>query len=229
MLTEACVRVLRAVCYLFFFAALLTGCGPSSTDVANSTKASLQQYLDSSSDLKSLHLTVREVTAIKVGKNRYEGMATISSKSAQHDISMKITADGQNTIWSAEPGAFAPFLLEPKPTTDSLPPSRNYSNSNNADPLNESPESWAIKAIQETYTFVINQPEELQHGSWTASELPRSEYPPVHGNWDFFVVHYSIPERGLDCQWQLGFPVSEWKAYSPKPLDGCALTLFKVR
>jgi hypothetical protein len=146
------VRSFRVASCLFFIATLLTGCGPSSTDVGKSTKASLQQYLDTNSDLKTFHLTVTEVTAIKVGENSYEGMAIVSSPSAQHNIQLKIIADGHNTIWSAEPSAFAPFLLDAKLAADSPAPSQNHGNTD-MDLLNESPGSWAVKAIQETYKF----------------------------------------------------------------------------
>lgn len=222
------MKTLRIPWCLIVATVILAGCGPSSKQVASSAKASLQEYLDSSQDLKSLHLTVTDVTAIKVGENTYDGLASIRSPRGEHDVSLKITADGQNTIWSAEPGAFAPFLLEPNAAGAQDAPAA--SDIGGPEPPHQSPASWAIEAVQDTYAFGADQPDEVRHGSWTASQIPRDQCSLIQGdNLDCFIVHYSVPERGLDCQWELDFPASEWRAYTPRPTEGCALAVFQVK
>ncbi len=222
------MELLRTARWMILPLAFLTGCQRSSEDVAKSAKDSLQQYVESDPDLKSLHLTVVDVTAVRVGENTYEGLATVSSATSQHDISLKIWADHQNTMWQADPGAFSAFILEPKtaPTDASPPPDPSAD-----DPgISSAPLSpWAIKGIQESYAFRNDAPDEVRHGSWTASDVPHLGFPPMQG-WDYLIVHYSVPERDIDCQWQVGFSASEQQKSAPKPalehVNDCVLQMF---
>lgn len=209
---------------------LLAGCQRSNEDVTKSAKASLQQYLESDPNLKSLHLSVVDLTVVKVGENTYQGLATVSSNTSQRDIPLKIWADRQNTMWQADPGAFSAFMLEPKPAPDDAAPAPEPSPDDPSisnDPLS----SWAIKGIQETYAFRNDAPDEVRHGSWTASDVPHLGFPPAQG-WDYLIVHYSVPERDIDCQWQVGFSAPEQRERAPKPalehVNDCVLQMFSA-
>ena len=227
---DARMKFLRVIRWMILPLMLLTGCQRSSEDVAKSAKASLQQYLESDRDLKSLHLSVVDLTLVKVGENTYQGLATVSSATSQHEVPLKIWADKQNTMWQADPGAFSAFMLEPKPALDDAAPPPEPS-SDDPGISDDSLSSWAIKGIQESYAFRNDAPDDARHGSWTASDLSPASFPSLPG-WDYFIVHYSVPERDIDCQWQVGFPASARKENAPSPslehVNDCVLQMFSA-
>jgi hypothetical protein len=90
----------------------------SPTEVAsNSVKSSMQDKLDSDTDLAQFELTVVDVVLVNKSDNEYKGIAKIrTARGGTHDVSIDVTADGDNVIWEAAPGAFLFALQEPPPT-----------------------------------------------------------------------------------------------------------------
>lgn len=96
----------------------------SKTDeAAAGVKSSMQQKLDTDADLSKLKLTVTDVTLVNKAGNEYKGIATIRTKTGStHDVPIDVTADGDNLIWDAGPGAFL-FALRDGPAPKVAAPS----------------------------------------------------------------------------------------------------------
>lgn len=86
--------------------ALLVACGLSTEQIGANVKVSMQEKFDSDAQFKEWGLSVTNVTAVKQGENRYQGLATVIHKGETHEIPVEITADGTNVIWQVQPGAF---------------------------------------------------------------------------------------------------------------------------
>jgi hypothetical protein len=56
----------------------------------------MQEKFKSDPEFAKLNLTVTSVAVVKQGENRFEGLAQIQYKGTSHDVSVGITADGQN-------------------------------------------------------------------------------------------------------------------------------------
>lgn len=68
-------------------------------------KASMQNKLNTDSDLKQLGLRVVDVTLAHKGGNEYKGIAHVRTKDGVvHDVPVEVTSDAQNTLWEAPPG-----------------------------------------------------------------------------------------------------------------------------
>jgi hypothetical protein len=97
---------------VFISLSFISGCGPSTNEIGTQIAASMQNKFNSDTQLRDLHLTVQSVTVVHSSGNLYQGIARISSRRISHDIPVKITADGQNTMWETEPGALLTFLAD---------------------------------------------------------------------------------------------------------------------
>lgn len=74
-------------------------------------RLSMQQYFDDPSNSRGASFDVVTVHLIKVSDNKYEGMATMSANGgAQRDISVHVTADERNMMWSTDPGGLLPLF-----------------------------------------------------------------------------------------------------------------------
>lgn len=100
----------------------------SPTDAAASAvKASMQHKFDSDPDLSGYGLKVIDVVLVNKSGNEYKGIATVKTRDGdKHDVSIDVTADQNDTIWEAAPGAFK-FLLSnetpsPPPPPKAAPP-----------------------------------------------------------------------------------------------------------
>ena len=73
----------------------------------------MQQTFDTDSRFTPYHLVVEKVDVLKQNGNQYQGMATVrGSKGIDHEVSIDITAEGDNVLWHSEPGAFVWMVLE---------------------------------------------------------------------------------------------------------------------
>jgi len=91
---------------------VLLGCGPSTDDVGRTVSLSMQEKFNSDAQLRDLHLTVQSVTVVHSSGNAYQGIAEVSSHGVTHEVMVKITADGENTMWETDPGAFLVFFSD---------------------------------------------------------------------------------------------------------------------
>jgi hypothetical protein len=202
------IKKLGILSHMLVAVALLAGCRASTEQIGEIVKASMQQTLDSNPGLRNLHLTVESVVVIRASDNSYRGLASVKSDSQSRDISIEITADGRNVMWHAEPGAFLPFARADMQRSESIT-------------------DKAIRITQRALKFREEQPEEVRHGLWTASALSRSQTSPVAGDWQYVIVHYSVPSRNLNCEWTLSFPSADPRSYSLDKADECAKRLFE--
>lgn len=94
----------------------------SKTEVAAAeVKTSMQRKFDSDADLSRLKLTVTDVTLVNKAGNEYKGIATVrASSGATRDVPINVTADDENLIWDAEPGAFL-FAVQDPPSQAAAP------------------------------------------------------------------------------------------------------------
>lgn len=93
---------------------------------AADVKASMQHKLDSDSDLSKLGLKVLDVVLVNKSGNEYKGIATVKTEDGEkHDVAIDVTADQNDIIWTAPPGAFL-FALPsaPPPPAPKAPPPR---------------------------------------------------------------------------------------------------------
>ena len=104
--------ITKRAAVVFFAAALLVGCGVSTEQIGETTKASIQQTFDTDAQIKTFHLTVTNVQVLKQGDNRYQGIAKVVHDGTSYDVPVEITADGSNVKWKAEPGAFVSFPVK---------------------------------------------------------------------------------------------------------------------
>lgn len=127
-----------AAAVVVLLAVAVAGCGKSEVDgtalpvagpsmsaadqAADLVKSSMQRKLDTDPDLSPLHLKVVNVELVNKNGNEYKGIATVrTSKGATHEVPIDVTADGENVIWEAGPGAFL-FALQDNPTKPPPPP-----------------------------------------------------------------------------------------------------------
>ena len=72
-------------------------------------KQDVQRILDAKD--MGIAITVLDVTLIKVGPNKYEGMTTMQAAGYRpHQIAIHVTADDQNVMWSTDTGALLALL-----------------------------------------------------------------------------------------------------------------------
>jgi hypothetical protein len=99
---------------------LLGGCSdnrPSTDEIAQTVKRSMQDYLDRTDNFKQYHAHVTDVTLVKASDNTYNGIAKVSPlRGPDGQVSITVTYDGQNAMWQSPPGAFL-FLLQATPST----------------------------------------------------------------------------------------------------------------
>lgn len=217
------IRTAVVVCATAFSLSLAVGCHPSATEVSQEVKNSLQQTIDSDQDLKSRHLRVDSVTVIRESGNVYQGLATVRSPKKSRQIALKITADGKNTMWRTDPGAFAVFSLDD--LGQSMKTEAEDDSTNSEATSAAAFADRAVRIVKNFYRFSERVPESMRNGVWTTSEIPRGQSEIVSGSWVWVVVHYSIPEQ--DCQWRIGFPVDGLQDHAHDALDGCAKTMFE--
>ena len=80
-------------------------------DLETSVKQSMQGYFNDPANDVGLPITVIDVTLVKTGDNKYEGMATMKAGShIPRDISLHVTADDRNLMWQDDPGALLPLF-----------------------------------------------------------------------------------------------------------------------
>ncbi|MGE3842425.1 MAG: DUF2510 domain-containing protein [Vicinamibacterales bacterium] len=91
----------------------------STEDIADSVQVSMQRKFDDDPDLREFRLKVVDVVLVHKAGNEFKGIATVqTSDGVEHDVPVDVTADDENTLWEAEPGAFA-FVQDVRPA---LPP-----------------------------------------------------------------------------------------------------------
>lgn len=202
---------------LLLLAVCFCGCRPSTDEIGRTVKSSMQQTFDSDSRIKDFHLTVESITVIKTNENTYRGLATIKSPNLSKEITLTITTDGKSTIWETEQGAFLPF--EDSRQSSFPPPIPNI------EPWqSKSFTTRAIYRAQNDYRFKAKDPDELRHGFWTASELPQSRTAPISGDRVFVIVHYSVLEKNISCEWMVDFP--DPHSYSFDRVNDCVREMF---
>lgn len=98
-------------------------------EVAEAVRADMQRTFDTDTDVAQLRLKVLDVKLVNKSGNEYKGIATIRAGSGiTHDVSVEVTADGDNVLWELPPGALlfaipdsqteAPTLASPVPGAD---------------------------------------------------------------------------------------------------------------
>lgn len=106
------IVALHAMSLLCFFALTsILGCQKSAESVGQNVRESMQQTFDNNPDFSKYHFYVEKVVAVKNGENTYEGMATVRYGSGEHEVSVRITSDGDNVLWKCDPGTFL-FALQ---------------------------------------------------------------------------------------------------------------------
>lgn len=92
---------------------LVAGCGQSTEEIANTTKKSMQNTLNTDAKFKELSLRVEKVSVLEVGSNQYKGFAeVVTRKGSKFSVVLAITADKDNVMWETSPGAFMPAFQE---------------------------------------------------------------------------------------------------------------------
>lgn len=87
---------------------------------AASVHESMQNKLDTDPDLSRLQLTVVDVMLVNKSGNEFKGIATVKTpKGTERDVPVDVTADRDNVLWEAPPGA---FLFAAQEQLDSPPP-----------------------------------------------------------------------------------------------------------
>lgn len=86
----------------------------SATDkLGEQVMQSMQEKFDTDADLSTLKLRVTNVVLVNSSGNQYKGIATVrTQKGTEHDVTVNVTADGNNMMWETEPGAFLFALQE---------------------------------------------------------------------------------------------------------------------
>lgn len=91
-------------------------------DVADMVRVSMQREFDTDPDLAELELDVLDVQLVNKSGNEYKGIATIrAGNGVKEDVSVEVTADGDNLLWQIPPGAL--IFAFPDPETE--PPRLN--------------------------------------------------------------------------------------------------------
>lgn len=188
--------------------AMLVGCGPSTEDVSNSVKDSVQQTLSTDPAYRDYKLNVKSVTVVHETDGRYQGMVYVDLDGEEYSFPVNITADRKNMMWRSEPGAFA-FVLQHqlsksarKPSAANtaqspLPPSAtnaewsvhlaSLSNRSNADKLASSLKSYGFDAYilsAQNMNRVFVGPYERQQADAVRDQLHSQQ------KLDGFVVRY---------------------------------------
>jgi hypothetical protein len=95
---------------------------PPTELVAASVKTSMQETFDEDEDLRELGLRVVDVVAVHKSDNEFKGIATVhAGNGVERDVPIDITADGDNVLWDAPPGAFI-FAVDETPAPVAPPP-----------------------------------------------------------------------------------------------------------
>jgi hypothetical protein len=191
--------------------ALLVGCGPSTDEISSKVMPSMQHKFDSDPQLRDLHLKVQSVTVIHSNGNLYQGLAEISSHGVTHEVSVKITADGENMMWETEPSALLVFLAD---GASSLSPP-------DVTPRPESLDDKAIRLVRRDYDIKPDQPIEAHQGTWSATE-ESSDDP----SWRYIDVEYSLSGLDTVCRWTVDFPVPDANFHTVTKINGPAKQMF---
>ena len=91
---------------IMMIVAMISGCGPSTDDIGEVVKTSMQETFDSDSNLKKYNLNVDSIQVIKKGENVYKGLVSVMYKGSPHNVMVEILVDGDNIMWEASPGSF---------------------------------------------------------------------------------------------------------------------------
>ena len=82
----------------------------------------MQHKFDADPDAAILGLKVLDVNLVNKSGNEYKGIATIrAGNGAKEDVSVEVTADGDNVLWEIPPGALL-FAMPDSPTQTSPVP-----------------------------------------------------------------------------------------------------------
>jgi len=85
-------------------------------DVVAKVTESMQHKFDTDPDLAKHSLKVVDLVLVHKSGNEYKGIATVqTSNGDNHEVSVNVTDDGENTMWESPPGAFL-FVLQDSPT-----------------------------------------------------------------------------------------------------------------
>lgn len=85
---------------------VIMGCGMSNNEISETVKTSMNNTFSSDPQFVQYNLQVSEVTVLKQGGNKYQGIAKVAHEGATHDVPVDITVDGKNVIWKTDQGAF---------------------------------------------------------------------------------------------------------------------------
>ena len=98
-------HVMRTAAALGLAVIGLTGCQPSADDVARDTQRLMQAKLDSDPELQAYHLRVSKVIVVHEESTRYRGIATLVMDGEDHEVGLRILADGNKVVYESDPGA----------------------------------------------------------------------------------------------------------------------------
>lgn len=123
---------------------------------ADDVKASMQHKLDTDSELSKYGLKVVDVVLINKSGNEYKGIATVKTEDgAKHDVAIDVTADQNDIIWTAPPGAFL-FALPnasaapPPPSSPKAPPPRSAPTPPDVEDITVCPSGRSAVASEDT-------------------------------------------------------------------------------
>jgi hypothetical protein len=95
--------MLLACCSLFL---TLTGCHPSTDQIGDNVKDSMQSTFDKDPNFVNYHFKVDKVVATKKDDTNFDGMATVEYQGQPHQVPIHITLDSKNMAdWKTDPGA----------------------------------------------------------------------------------------------------------------------------
>jgi mono/diheme cytochrome c family protein len=103
----------RIVASVAVVAALfIAGCSPNREEIALKVQQSMQARVDTDPALAESRIRILNVLVIHEAGNKYQGLAVVRSKrGAEHQVPVQVVAEGDNVIWTTQPGAFL-FLVQ---------------------------------------------------------------------------------------------------------------------
>ena len=81
------------VCAVLMAVFCLTGCGPSTEDIAEQVKVSMSEKLGKE------QIKVESVSLVHEDGNKYVGIAKLSAKGENKEVSIKVVCDGESFQW----------------------------------------------------------------------------------------------------------------------------------
>jgi len=106
--SRSCARgIFVAVAVSFVLAA----CSPSPAEIGNKVLLGMQQRFATDPELSKLGISITSVVVVKQSDNKYQGLAIVQYKNIERQVSVEVTAQGDNVIWKTDPDAFM-FVIQ---------------------------------------------------------------------------------------------------------------------